>query len=163
MAFKESKLYLSVKSTVEKALGIATPSFEIPLLSDPYITNGILISTCDRIRQGRLTIANAASPQTLDLSDATAKDPVGDTATMAKVCLVAVFNRSEIEAELAQVGGGTNPFMSVRDVPAVDGVLINTNFTVAAWPCTGANANLKFAITSGTNVVLDYLILGRSA
>lgn len=168
MALVKGAVQINVRQTIERVLGVKRPSIELPMEFQQLFDNGTAAGQANRVLVGQAIITNNATPITIDLSAATITDPMGEPATMAKVCLVVMVNRDPVNG--VTVGGGTNPFSAwlagttpTQDLPALDGMLLRSNFTAAAWACGAGAQNIRLLANAGTNVKVDYMILGRNA
>jgi hypothetical protein len=160
MSFKTAQVSFNVQSQILKDLGATQPEFAAFLGQTIDIAKGTTVGLCDVSNQNRLTIADSSTPQTIDLSSGTLKDQAGDPATMVEACVIAAINRSTTQT--VTVGGGTTPVIGAFPLPPGAGMLI-FNFNNPAWSTAAGSQNLKFSAGGGTNVLVDYIVLGRSA
>lgn len=107
---------------------------------------------------------SSGTPTVIDLNTVT--QPDGSTATFADLLIVGFYNHGDpTSGETLTIGGGTNPVVSIWSANLV--LLGGTPILVGCPDATGYAVNASTAhkftlnIASGTNVDVDYLLVGH--
>jgi hypothetical protein len=112
------------------------------------------------------TVADSSTPQLLDLRDGTLRDAWGTALVLAEVVHLRLVASDENTVDVAVGGGtdawdfgcGTTPF-ALRPGQELD-VFVSSD---PAIPVGAGNDVLQLAIASGTDQVVQVMILGRDA
>lgn len=155
---------------------LANDNFATPVdsASFPYQgeswASGTGASQADLVYRARRTLAGSTADN-LDVSGSLT-DKFGNTLTMARVKLIAIFNRAAIGSGFdLNVGAGANPLANLFGDAASDkinvkpqGLFLITAPGATAYAVTAATGDiLKINNGNGSSVDYDILIVGASA
>lgn len=145
-----------------------TDNAVFPYTGETFAT-GTAASQADLVYRARRTVT-ASSNITIDLAGSLA-DRFGTTITMARVKMIALYNRAAIGSGLViGIGAGSNPLINfIGDASDIinlrpGGVLLLSAPDATAYAVTAATGDiLKLTNPGGTDVAVDVMIVGASA
>jgi hypothetical protein len=158
---------LTIQAQIQKNTSLNTLVTSCGVDINEVIANGTGTGQVDAVYAKRITIADSGTPTDLDLAGSLT-DPFGDVVTFAEILLLFVrFNGS---TGVLSVGGDAAAIATltgnVNDVIGVTagGHICLYSPTATGYAVTATTADvLQFAISTGTSVTADVIILGRSA